>query len=135
MYIIQSEHNAAVKSAVVAATRTKASSGERARAAAVTALASMQGGQYVLVPVPFCTIPSPKKSGSCRPTNVKITCPRQTSLSGDIGKMISRDATLMVEPGWEGFVYQLRVRDNVSSLVAVPHPSIDGIYPFSVTTK
>ena len=65
--------------------------------------------------------PSPKKAVSCRPARVKISCPRQTSLSDDIDKLISWYSIIVAELGWEKFVEQRRGRGDFSILEAIPH--------------
>ena len=43
------------------------------------------------------------------------------SLLDDLGKLISRDATLVAKLGWEDFVIQRRGRGDFARLEAVPH--------------
>ena len=73
------------------------------------------------VPVPCCERPPPKKSVAYQPERFKILCLRQTSLSDDLGKIISRDVMIMTKLGWEYFVNQRRGRGNFASLGASLH--------------
>ena len=67
--------------------------------------------------------PSPKKAGDHRPARINILLPYQTILPGDLGKLISWNATIVAKLGWGDFVNQSRGRGNFAILGAILHPA------------
>ena len=59
--------------------------------------------------------------GACQPARIKISCPLQVSLLGNLVNLISRYATLVAKLGWEDFVNQRRGRGDFARLEVVPH--------------